>query len=109
MNKQETLYAEHQELRRICGEIKFWRFEYVAFELAPGATFMPDFDIVENDGSRTLVDVKAYYKNQKRVHVEEAAMVRIKVAASKYPREKWCHAWRDEVGDWCHKFYGATK
>lgn len=109
MNKNEILYSEYLELRKLCGEIMFWHFEFHAFPLAKGAKFTPDFDVCEADGSRMLVDVKAYWKNQKRVHVEAAAMVRIKVAAEKYPQYKWAHAWRDERGEWVHKFIGVAK
>ena len=109
MNKTETAYAEWLGMRMICGEILGFQFEKRRFELAPGAFFTPDFDILECDGSHTYVDTKAYFRNQKRVHVEEAAMVRIKVAADKYPEHRWCHAWRDETGEWKHRYFGVKR
>jgi hypothetical protein len=52
-------------------------FEAIKFRLANGAWYTPDFYVVYHDGSFGADEVKGFRR--------EAAMVRIKVAAERYP------------------------
>ncbi len=106
-NPNEAAYGEHLELRRIVGEILGYAFEPDRFKIAEGAYWTPDWRIDENDLTFTYVDVKAWYRNQKRIGVTQWAQLAIKCASTQYPQHRWCQSYRDELGDWKHKFYGA--
>lgn len=77
MNKLEALYAEHLELLKAAGEIKWHRFEPVKLRLATGAYYKPDFGVLTRDGQFALHETKGHWR--------EAARVRIKVAAELFP------------------------
>lgn len=77
MNGLETWYAEDLEARRRAGEIQHWAFEPVRFKLGEGAWYKPDFMVMLADGEIQFIETKG--------HWEEAARVRIKVAAELHP------------------------
>lgn len=77
MNKLETRYASLLEISRLNATIIWWGFEAWKFRLADGAFYTPDFDVLLADGSLEAHEVKG--------HWEEAARVRIKVAAELHP------------------------
>jgi len=99
-NKSEIAFEQHLEMQKRSGLIDGYGFECMTFVLADGSRFTPDFFIIHASGSVELVDVKAFFKNQQKVHVEEAAMVRVKVAAELYPWFIWTQTWKDETGEW---------
>lgn len=77
MNGTELAYGAHLELRRRAGEVLWYRFEGLKVRLAEGAWYTPDFAVMLADGTLECHEVKG--------HWEEAARVRIKVAAEHYP------------------------
>ena len=84
MNKWEAAYALVLKARQQAGEIDGFEFEGLSFKLGNGAYFTPDFVVVlwhEKFGG-CMIEL-----HEVKGHWREAARVRIKVAASKYP---WC-------------------
>jgi hypothetical protein len=77
MNGLEASYAEHLTARQVNGEILFWRFHGLSFRLADGAWYTPDFTVQLPDGIIELHETKGVWR--------EAARVRIKVAADRWP------------------------
>lgn len=78
MNKTEAAYvAEVLNARYLNNEIENWWYESFKLRLADGAWYTPDFAVLLHDGTWEMHEVKGF--------VREAAMVRIKVAAEKYP------------------------
>jgi predicted Ser/Thr protein kinase len=77
MNKWEAAYADHLEMRKRAGEIEWYAFEWIRLRLADGAWFKPDFFVFTNEGEIEAHEVKGHFR--------EAAKVRLKVAADRYP------------------------
>lgn len=78
MNKTEAERSRELESLKAAGEIIGWWFEPFRLRLAEDNAFYTiDFMVVRPDGTIELEEVKG--------HWEEAALVRIKVAASLYP------------------------
>ena len=99
MNKLEQQYAEYLDARP---DVLLWRFECHTFRLADGCTYRPDFKVVVMRQDRTTWaeyhEVKARWKVRdkqtrevvgERVHMEDDAKVKIKVAAEQYPEEQF--------------------
>lgn len=78
MNKTEARYAEDLELGRRNGAYLWWAFEPITLRLAKGARFTPDFAVLTSAGALEFHETKGGF-------IREAAMVRLKVAASHYP------------------------
>ncbi len=76
MNKLEQAYAGELAFLLNHGLIHWWDFEPIKFRLADGAWFCPDFAVLTKDGLQ-FREAKGFWR--------EAARVRIKVAADKYP------------------------
>lgn len=84
MNKTETRFEVNVlQLRKSGGEVHGWRYEAVKFRLADGAFYTPDFVVYLSDGTIELAEVKG------SAGWEEAARVRIKVAAEQHPEFAW--------------------
>ena len=77
MNRLESAYAKVLEERKKTGMILLYEFESVKFRLGDGAWYTPDFMVMDRDGSIEFHETKGFMR--------EAANVRIKVAAAKYP------------------------
>jgi len=77
MNKGETLYAQGLDYHRLEGRILWWGFQALKLRLGGGAWYTPDFTVITREGAIECHEYKG--------HWEEAARVRIKVAASLYP------------------------
>jgi hypothetical protein len=77
MNKGERAYADMLELRKRAGEVAWYRYEGVKLRLADKTFYTPDFAVMLADGTIELHEVKGYW--------EDAAAVKIKVAAEAYP------------------------
>ena len=77
MNKLETLYAQHLELRRRAGEIEWYAFDVLNLRLAPKCFYRPDFMVMRHDAEIEMHEVKG--------HWEDDARVKVKVAADKFP------------------------
>lgn len=91
-NKTETRYAAVLESRRLVGEIEWYRYEGLRFKIAEGnAYYAPDFIVMLADGTLQAHECKAGVIDKTtgklKMLAEEAARVRIKVAADQFPFE----------------------
>lgn len=77
MNRLESAYDDHLGVRKLAGEVADFWFETFKFRLAEGAWYTPDFVVMLADGLLEIHETKG--------HWEEAARVRVKVAADKLP------------------------
>ncbi|MBB3020684.1 hypothetical protein FHR70_003770 [Microvirga lupini] len=77
MNKTEEAYAAHLELRRIAGEVAWYKFEGIKLRLADNTFLTIDFAVMLTDGSLEMHEVKGFWTDDARV--------KIKVAADLYP------------------------
>lgn len=77
MNKTEQAYADLLEERRKAGEVLWWKYEAVKLRLADKTFYTPDFAVLFADGSFELHETKGFW--------EDAAKIKIKVAAEAYP------------------------
>lgn len=77
MNRTESAYAEHLELRRRAGEVGWFAFEAMKLRLADKTFYTPDFAVMLSDGTIEQHEVKGFW--------EDDARVKIKVAAALFP------------------------
>jgi hypothetical protein len=77
MNKTEAEYSAFLNLRRMAGEVAWFKFEAVTLRLAKATTYKPDFLVMLADGSLECHEVKGFWQDDARV--------KIKVAAELYP------------------------
>ena len=110
MNEEERAFARHLTSEVLAGNIlrawpKPWKFL-----LADKCTYTPDFVILHCDQTFEVADVKAFWKASKKalatnpkakgkVHVEEDAAVKMKVAARMFPVFRWTYRFRKD-GEW---------
>lgn len=78
LNKTEAAYAAHLELRRMAGEIAWWKFEGVKLRLADSTFYSPDFAVMLSSGEIEMHETKGGYW-------QDDARVKIKVASELYP------------------------
>lgn len=84
MNKTEQAYAVllNEQLKQ--GKIKWWVFESIKLKLAYNTHYTVDFFVMSSDDTLEAHEVKGG-------HIEDDAMVKIKVAAKHFPfRFKLC-------------------
>lgn len=77
MNKTEAEYGAFLELRKIAGEVLWYKFEGIKLRLADNTFYTPDYAVMAGDGVMEIHEVKG--------HWQDDARVKIKVAASLYP------------------------
>lgn len=80
MNKTEAAYAAHLELRRIAGEVVWYRFEGLKFRLADNTFYTPDFAVMLVDRQMECHEVKGA-----AAIFQDDAKVKSKIAAEAYP------------------------
>lgn len=79
MNGLEAAYARDLDLRKLSGNVLWWKFNAVRLRIADGekgAFFKPDFAVLTRDGLE-FHETKGFWR--------EAARLRIKVASGLYP------------------------
>jgi hypothetical protein len=76
-NKTEAAYGSELELRRIAGEVLWYRFEGLKLRLADNTFYTPDYAVMLSSGEMEVHEVKGFW--------EDDARVKIKVAAEMYP------------------------
>lgn len=76
-SKLERDYALNLRARQRIGEIEWWGYECLRLKLGEGAWFTPDFIVMNGHGALSAHETKGFRR--------EAAMVRLKVAASLFP------------------------
>lgn len=92
MNKLEARFAnEVLRPQRVSCEIIWWDFEPFKVRLADGAWYTPDFAAIDTVGL-VLFECKGFWR--------EAARVRIKVAADKYPFRFVAVTYDRKTGEW---------
>jgi hypothetical protein len=112
MNKTEAAYALWLQSEKKYGFIaKALPFGSMTFKLANDTRYTPDFPVIMPDGTLELRDTKgtkAKKKDGVKVgtvpYVEEDALIKIKVAAERFPEFGWALVWLDEKG-WQRKEY----
>jgi hypothetical protein len=79
LNETEAAFERLLDLRKRAGEIREYMVHPFRFVLAPGkkSSYLPDFLIVENDGTLTIVEIKGFE--------EEDAVIKFKWAQEKFP------------------------
>lgn len=77
MNRTEAAYASFLDLRRMAGEVAWYKFEGIKLRLADNTFYEPDFAVMLTDGALEIHEVKGFWTDDARV--------KIKVAADIYP------------------------
>lgn len=77
MNKTEEAYYAHLELRKVAGEVAWFKFEGMKFRLADNTFYTPDFAVMLTDGALEAHEVKGFWQDDARA--------KIKIAADLYP------------------------
>lgn len=91
----ERDYADHLEKLRLAGEILRWEYAAIRFEIGDAAWYKPDFDVINKESELELHETKGHWR--------EAARVRIKAAAKRFPWLRWRAitredgVWREEI------------
>lgn len=88
------LFGEQQR-----GDILWYAFEPFKLQLGKGAWYTPDFAAMNRDRSIEFFEVKGFWR--------EAARVRIKVAASKYPFFTFTAVKKDKGLGWIYETIGG--
>lgn len=104
MNKTEASYEAHLSLRKRLGEVLWYRFEGITLKLADDTRYTADFAVLMADGRLELHDCKALWRGAKRPHIEDDALVKLRMAAETFPltiRSVWALA----NGEWESKEY----
>ena len=76
-SKTEAEFALNLSLLLAAGEIQWWEYEPWSLKLGEGARYTPDFITMNPDGTLHVWEVKGGF-------AREAAMVRLRAAATKY-------------------------
>lgn len=76
-NKLEAAYEAHLETLRLCGVVRWFRFEGLKLRLADNAFFTPDFAVMMDSGQIECHEVKGHWLDDARL--------KIKLAADQYP------------------------
>lgn len=97
-SKWEADYARYLESLQHAKLIADFEYEPEKLEIGVGAKYTPDFRVTRLDGSREWREVKGYRR--------EAAMVRIKAAALRFPGDRFVLVTKAD-GQWKHTTIGA--
>lgn len=77
MNKTEQAYAGTLELRKVAGEVAWYKFEGLKFRLADNTFYTPDFAVMLATGALEAHEVKGFWQDDARA--------KFKIAADMYP------------------------
>ncbi len=92
-NKTEGRYRDVLELRRMAGDVAWYRFEGFKLRLADGAFYTPDYAVMLSEGNLQCHEVKAGMIDKTtgllKMLSEDTSRVKVKVAAEMYPFEFW--------------------
>jgi hypothetical protein len=73
MNKTEAAYDAHLRLRKLAGEIAWYKFEPFKLRLADNTFYSPDFGVMLADGTVECHEVKGFWQDDARVKIKVAA------------------------------------
>lgn len=99
-SKWEADYAGYLRALEQVKLIAAFEYEPEKLEIGVGAKYTPDFRVTRLDGSREWREVKGYRR--------EAAMVRIKAAALRFPGDRFVLVTKAD-GQWKHTTIGAPR
>jgi len=99
-SKWEAEYAKYLDALKAAGRILSWEYEAERLEIGVGAKYTPDFRVVHCNGFVQYREVKGYRR--------EAAMVRLKAAALRYPGHQFLLVTRVH-GEWRHSTIGVPR
>lgn len=88
VNKTEARYGEELELRRLAGEIAWYKFEAFKVRLADGTFYTSDYAVMTSDDELQIHEVKAGRidsAGKLQMISEDASKIKIKIAADLYP------------------------
>lgn len=77
MNNTERRYADQLELQKAAGDVAWWAFEPLNLRLGIDCFYKIDFLVMKGDGALEVHEVKGHWTDD--------ALVKIKVAAAKFP------------------------
>lgn len=77
MNKTEASYARHLDLQKIGGLVLDYWFEGITLKLAPDTRYTPDYLVLLSTLDLELHECKG--------HMEDDALVKLKVCAAMFP------------------------
>ncbi len=90
LNKTEAAYEAQLKLRLHAGEIVWYRFEGLRFQLAAATAYTPDFAVMLADGALECHEVKGKWEDDARVKIKVAAeMYPVRFVAVKKTKEGW--------------------
>jgi|SRR5215469_6931806 len=109
MNRTETQFSEHLELRRQVGEILWWAYEGMSFKIGERCYYTPDFDVMLSTCELQIFDVKGTQTKQSKAGVfyetdytEDDARVKMTACAALYPLPFYI-AYLDATKNWVLK------
>ena len=85
MNKTEAQYDAHLAMRQRIGEILWRKFEGITLKLGEDCRFTADFAVMMADGRLELHDTKVIHRGKARPHIEDDALVKLRMAAETFP------------------------
>jgi hypothetical protein len=80
MNKTETAYASHLDLRKLDGGILWYKFEGIKLRLADNTFYTVDFPLMRRDGAMEMHEIKGFMQDDqsRRVNVSLSILHRPK-------------------------------
>ena len=91
-NKTEANFGDHLDSMERAEKIIVGKRCIRVFKLAGNTTYLPDFAVVDNNGTRTYIEIKGFMRDD--------AAVKLKVAARLYPEYRWLLVKRGSTGQW---------
>jgi len=93
MNRLESLFVkEILSLQLAGGLIRWYDFEPMRLRLGGSAFYKPDFIVIDGIGQVISYETKGHWR--------EAARVRIKIAAARFPWIRFTAVTQDRAGRW---------
>ncbi len=77
MNKTERAYHRLLELQQRAGEIRDFKTHAITFKLGKDCRYTPEFLVIENDGTITVIEVKGFMRDD--------ALVKFRAAQAMFP------------------------
>ena len=93
MNKTEQAYASLLEQRMQAKEIHHYGFEAINLKLAKLTSYLPDFFIINADGTMEFHEVKGFWQGTGRVKIKVAAENHpwFRFVAVQYKKKVWIY------------------
>jgi hypothetical protein len=92
MNGLESRYAEYLENKKQIGEIVWYAYEPIKFNLAKLSTYTPDFLVLTNDNELQVHEVKGFWLDNART--------KVKISAELFPLRFFGVQWDRKTKEW---------